>query len=68
MNKALKAGKVFAVDFPQYSKAMWFLITIPPAIGMIISIIPTIKYEITNKSHQKCFPSLSKDILKWKNS
>ncbi len=58
MNKALKAGKVFAVDFPQYSKAMWFLITIPPAIGMIISIIPTIKYEITNKSHQKMLSEL----------
>ena len=58
MNKALKAGKVFAVDFPQYSKAMWFLITIPPAIGMIISIIPTVKYEITNKSHQKMLSEL----------
>ena len=41
-------------DFTKnYSKAMWFLLTIPPAIGMAISIIPTIKYEITSKSHQE---------------
>lgn len=53
MNTAIANGASFATDFQSYSKAMWLLITIPPAIGMAISIIPTIKYEITSKSHQE---------------
>lgn len=58
MNIALKQGAVFATDYASYSKAMWFLLTIPPAIGMAISIIPTIKYEITNKKHQEMLDAL----------
>lgn len=53
MNHAIANGASFAGDFSEYSKAMWFLISIPPAIGMAISVIPTLKYEITRESHDK---------------
>ncbi|MBQ9531805.1 MAG: MFS transporter [Eubacterium sp.] len=53
MNKALENGASFARDYAQYSKAMWFILTIPAAIAYAIAIIPTIKYEISTKEHQK---------------
>lgn len=58
MNKAIAAGASFARDYSTYSNAMWFLITIPPAIGMILAVIPTIKYEIDRKSHEKMLSEL----------
>lgn len=58
MNKAVANGASFARDFEQYSSAMWFLLTVPPAIGMIIAVIPTIKYEITKKEHEKMLEEL----------
>ncbi len=60
MNKALESGANFAKDFEHYSSAMWFLLTVPPAIGMIIAIIPTLKYEISNKEHEKILSELIK--------
>lgn len=64
MNKAIANGANFATDFADYSKAMWFLISIPPAIGMALGVIPTIKYEISRKSHEQILQSL---IEKHKN-
>lgn len=58
MNAALEKGASFAVDYPDYAKAMWLLISIPPAIGMAISVIPTIKYEIDRRSHEKMLAEL----------
>ncbi|MBR2133388.1 MAG: MFS transporter [Eubacterium sp.] len=58
MNKALAAGANFAKDYESYSSAMWFLLTVPPAIGMIIAVIPTIKYEITKPEHEKMLSAL----------
>jgi Na+/melibiose symporter-like transporter len=59
MNQALASGiKHFAVDYQSYSSAMWFLLTVPPAIGMIIAVIPTIKYEITKREHEKMLAEL----------
>lgn len=58
MNKAIAAGANFAKDYSSYSNAMWFLITIPPAIGMLLAVIPTIKYEIDQKSHEKMLAEL----------
>lgn len=47
MNQALANGASFANDYASYSDAMWLLITIPVAIGFLLAIIPTWKYEIT---------------------
>ncbi len=60
VNQALAAGKNFATDFSSYSAAMWFLLTIPPAIGMALAVIPTLKYEITKESHSKMLEELVK--------
>lgn len=59
MNKALSLGAHFASDYMGYSKAMWFLLTIPPAIGMAIAVIPTLKYEISSDEHSKILDELS---------
>ncbi|MDE5995590.1 MAG: MFS transporter, partial [Eubacterium sp.] len=58
MNEALEKGASFASDYQPYANAMWLLISIPPAIGMAISVIPTIKYEIDRKSHEKMLAEL----------
>lgn len=59
MNQALASGiKHFAGDYQSYSSAMWFLLTVPPAIGMIIAVLPTLKYEISKKQHEKMLAEL----------
>ncbi len=58
MNLALQNGASFASDYMDYSRAMWFIFTIPPAIGFAISVIPTLKYEITSKEHEKMLSAL----------
>ncbi len=59
MNKMLAAGaKHFASDYQSYSESMWFLLTVPAAIGMIIAVIPTIKYEISKHEHDKILAEL----------
>ncbi len=58
MNKAIANGASFASDYMSYSKAMWFLISIPPAIGMAAAVIPTLKYEITKESHAEMLSTL----------
>jgi Na+/melibiose symporter-like transporter len=62
LNKALAGGAHFASDprYAKYSWAMWFLLTVPPAIGMMVAIIPTLKYEITKKDHEKMLAELIK--------
>lgn len=60
MNAALQNGASFAADYPDYAKAMWFLISVPPAIGMLIAVIPTLKYEIDKKTHDKILEELVK--------
>lgn len=42
-----------------YAMAMFFLVSIPPAIGMILSIIPMLKYELTDKEHTRILNELN---------
>lgn len=58
MNEAIANGANFASDYSTYSKAMWFLISVPPAIGMALAVIPTLKYDIDKKSHDKMLEEL----------
>ena len=60
MNEDIANGANFASDFTSYSKAMWFLISIPPAIGMVLAVIPTLNYEIDKKSHDHMLEELVK--------
>ena len=48
-----------APEFEPYRFGMFFLITIPAAITCIISVIPMLKYEITNESYKKILAELN---------
>ncbi len=43
----------FKAEYPTIALAMFFLVSIPPAVGCLLSIIPTWKYPLTNKEHAK---------------
>lgn len=57
-NIALQKGASFKDDFPQYAMMMFFLCSIPPAIGLLLSIIPMKKYPLTNADNKKILASL----------
>lgn len=58
-NDALAAGTAtFAVDYEKFAFAMFFLVSIPPMIGLVLSALPTLKYEITNARHKEMLDSL----------
>lgn len=58
VNVALNNGAIFKEAYPKFSMAMFFLVSIPPAIGCLLSIIPTWKYPLTNKEHRRMMDEL----------
>ena len=42
----------------KYAAAMFFLISIPPAIGMFLSALPTLKYALSDKEHEEILAQL----------
>lgn len=60
VNEMLRNGASFKADpaFAQYRFAMFFLCSIPPAIGCLISIIPTLKYALSDKEHSRILEEL----------
>lgn len=63
MNDALKNGADFLTydggsGAGKYAATMFFLISIPPAIGMLLSALPTLKYAMTDKEHTKMLSEL----------
>ena len=59
MNKAISNGADFMTyNNGKYAATMFFLISIPPAIGMLLSAIPTAKYAMTDKEHTEILDSL----------
>ncbi len=60
MNAALSSGLVtFAEEYRTFAMIMFFLVSIPPAIGMILSIIPMLKYELNDKEHSRILDELN---------
>ncbi len=68
LNNALIAGADFKTFNPftlggaevgKFSAAMFFLISIPPAIGMVLAAIPTLKYALTDKEHTRILDELN---------
>ena len=49
----------------KYAAAMFFLISIPPAIGMVLSALPTLKYALSDKEHERILGEL---VAKRKNN
>lgn len=63
LNKAIENGANFltydgGTGAGKYAEAMFFLISIPPAIGMILSAIPTLKYAMTDAEHKEMLSEL----------
>lgn len=64
--KKVNLALVNGADFAQitnskgtsFALAMFFLISIPPAIGMVLSAIPTWKYALPNPEHKKILEEL----------
>ncbi len=57
-NEALRTGASFKSDFAPYAAMMFFLCSIPPAIGLFLSIIPIKNYGMTDKEHRKMLDDL----------
>lgn len=59
VNDSLAAGNAsFAVDYQTFAFAMFFLVSVPPMIGLLLSALPTLKYEITNANHKEILAEL----------
>lgn len=59
-NDALASGAASFTDerFSKYAFAMFFVVSIPPMVGMILSAIPTLKYALPNSEHQRILAAL----------
>ncbi|WP_294836877.1 MFS transporter [Eubacterium sp.] len=63
LNKAIENGASFITydggsGVGKYAEAMFFLISIPAAIGMFLSALPTLKYAMTDKEHEHILAEL----------
>ncbi|MCR4593783.1 MAG: MFS transporter [Clostridiales bacterium] len=59
LNNALVNGQDFKTyKGGIYAAAMFFLISIPPAVGMALAAIPTLKYPLTDKEHTRILDEL----------
>ncbi|MCR5783376.1 MAG: MFS transporter [Clostridia bacterium] len=61
MNEELSAGIATfrAYEGGRYAMAMFLLVSIPPAIGMVLSAVPTWKYALTDKEHTEMLDALN---------
>ncbi len=59
LNNALIDGENFkSFAHGNYAAALFFLVAIPPAIGMALAAIPTLKYALTDKEHTRILDEL----------
>ena len=47
-------------EFSSYMMILFFIVSIPPAIGCLLGVIPTWKYTFTDKEHEKMLEELNK--------
>ena len=57
-NEALRAGASFKSDYAPYAAMMFFLCSIPPAIGLFLSVIPIRNYGMTDSEHRMMLETL----------
>ena len=53
-----KSGFPVTVLPPVFAAAIFFLVAIPPAIGMALAAIPTLKYALSDKEHTRILDEL----------
>ena len=60
LNNALINGAKFVeYNGGSYASAMFFLVSIPPAIGMVLSALPTLKYALSDQEHTRILDVLN---------
>ena len=60
LNNALVNGADFKTyNDGKFAAAMFFLISIPPAVGMVLAAIPTLKYAMSDDEHTKMLDELN---------
>ena len=60
LNDALSRGASFITyENGKFATALFFCVSIPPAIGMVLSAIPTLKYALTDKEHTRMLDELN---------
>ena len=60
LNDALLKGADFTTfEGGKYAAAMFFLVSVPPAIGMVLSALPTLRYKLTDKEHTRMLDELN---------
>lgn len=57
-NEALRNGASFKSDFAPYAAMMFLLCSIPPAIGLFLSVIPIKNYGMTDSEHKMMLDKL----------
>ncbi len=61
MNQRLTEGESFITyNGGEYAAAMFFLLSVPIGIGMLLSAIPTLKYALSDKEHDRMLDELVK--------
>lgn len=61
VNSAIEVGLIprLIPEFEPYMAVLFFLVSIPPAIGGLLSVIPTWKYALPNKEHERILAELN---------
>ena len=60
LNNALVNGADFKTyGDGKFAAAMFFLISIPPAVGMVLAALPTLKYALPDKEHTRILDVLN---------
>lgn len=49
-----------APKYDAYMAALFFLVSIPPAVGSLLSMLPTLRYPLTDKEHRRIVEQLNK--------
>lgn len=60
MNRAIyeQGASFITYNDGKFAAAMFFLISVPPAIGMLLSAVPTLKYALPDKEHKRILAEL----------
>ncbi|MBO4894738.1 MAG: MFS transporter [Clostridia bacterium] len=59
LNNALVNGADFKTyNGGKFAAAMFFLISIPPAVGMVLAAVPTLKYALPDREHKRILAEL----------
>lgn len=60
MQATLATGQETFIQYNdgKFASVMFFLISVPPAIGMVLSALPTLKYALSDKEHKRILDEL----------